>query len=796
MNKAVLAVLVSVCLTHAEETRQMPHSERDYNKRYLADQLAPIVAPGQVFYVSPSSKQGADGTRNAPFPTLEAARDAVRVLKRTKGLPAGGVHVVLLEGVHRLESAFVLEAEDSGTAAAPVVYRGVSRDGVKISGGVELDVTGISTVQDPATLERLHPAARGKVMVLDVPERLRGCFAGDGNYGMIAMDGHLLTLAQWPNVGYNHMATIPEKGPTTRWLKPGEAPAPYSKENPTGGTFTTRETLSPLLQKEFERTGDMQVQGYLHNDWFFQREQVGSIHGEVIQLLRYTRYGILDKIKSIPRRVRLVNVLAELDQPGEWYYDRIDGKLFVWPIKGFDPKTSSLFVLGTVPAADSGGRAAPSSPALVALKDTSCVTLRDITFENAGKQAVSIAGGEHNLIAGCVVRNGLGKGIVISGGRRNGITGCDFYGLESAFTVSGGDVKTLQRCYNFATNNDIHSMRRRGYGMIGLHGVGLYFAHNLLHDMNGAVSFRTVDSLLEYNEFYNIGYEMGDFNVAYTGAVWYTLNNVVRYNFVHHLLEPGGHPVCGFRNDDGGMGLTLYGNVFYRPGRGAAQFAGPLNRIENNIALDCNVFWWTNKRPIDPEGIAAAWKTLERFGRDLPHGDKGDNIHIMEKIMGEEGWLKSPWIDEFPELARVLETNPWAQTFSVVDRNYYSKIRQLFHVHGGGGDINGMENPELGTFVDLPKTGTFRLPKEIDTSVFVDIPSLDFNFRPDFKPMAGFKPIPFDGIGLVEDEFRADPPDKAAYRRQVYNKFRNDKGGRYNAAKVNARYPVPHYLGE
>ena len=71
----------------------------------------------------------------------------------------------------------------------------------------------------------------------------------------------------------------------------------------------------------------MLVEGYLSNDWYFQRERVGRIEGDVIQLLRHTRYGIDDKL-GIPRRVRVVNVLYELDQPGEWYFDHADGTLF------------------------------------------------------------------------------------------------------------------------------------------------------------------------------------------------------------------------------------------------------------------------------------------------------------------------------------------------------------------------------------------------------------------------------------------------------------------------------------
>jgi hypothetical protein len=37
-------------------------------------------------------------------------------------------------------------------------------------------------------------------------------------------------------------------------------------------------------------------------------------------------------------------------------------------------------------------------------------------------------------------------------------------------------------------------------------------------------------------------------------------------------------------------------------------------------------------------------------------------------------------------------------------------------------------------------------------------------------------------------------PEKPTCRRAVCDKFKNDKGGRYDPRLVNARYPVPDYL--
>ncbi len=784
-----------------KEYNQPPHTFPEYSENYTKNLFAPTMKPGKTFYVSVDGNDKNKGTRKSPFKSIEAARDAIRSLKTGSGLPKGGVHVILLKGTYTINSTIEFTNEDTGTRTSPIVYKGEKKGEVLLTGGVSIDTKRFKTVSNQTLLRRLHPKAKGHVISVDLSkDNLGSYFPGDGKYGQIAIDGHMLQLAQWPNRGYHHIDKILDEGPTTRWLKPGEKPMSYSKENPTGGKFSFKEKLSPILQAEFERTGDIYAQGYFHNDWYFQHEPVGGIDGDVIQLLHHTRYGIVKKIKSIPRRIRLFNVLAELDEPGEWYFDKKEQRLYVWPIKDFEAGKSTISFIGTKSASINDSFAQPDTQAkrpassLISMENTSYFTFSNFIIENSGNLALRIKGGTYNLLASSIIRNGSGRGVEIKGGTYNGITGCDFYDLYAAFSISGGNFKTLERSNNFATNNIIRNCRFRGYGMISLSGVGLYFAHNLLHSMNGAVMYRTIDLLMEYNEYYNIGYEMGDFNVAYCGAQWYTMNNVVRYNFVHHLIEPGGHPVAAFRNDDGGAGLKIYGNVFYRSGRGAGMFSGGLNDLQNNIILDCYTAWWTLKKPIDEAGIKKEWDRLERFGRDLPKGDKGDYLYIVEQEIGEKAWLKSPWKDRFPELKKLIESNPWAQTYCNVDLNYMYNVRNPFHIHGGSGTIEGMESGKKGRFKDLPLEGSFEMPVKITLDDFQDVTALDFRFKKGFKTMEGFKPIPFEKIGLIKDDFRKKALDKKAYRSKAYQRFQNEKGGRYNAKIVSARYPLPDYL--
>jgi len=733
--------------------------------------VATVNASGRELFVSPVGDDANPATKARPFRTLEAARDALR---RSK--PAGGATVWLMAGRHHRTTTFELTRADSGVAGAPIVYRGVPGGRAVLAGGHRLDASKFRLVEDRQTTARLSPVARGKVLAASVPQGLgEVLFPGKGRYGMLSFNGQLLALARWPNRGYHHVRTVLDKGPTTRWLKPGEAPAPYSEAHPTGGKFTTRETWNhKAWAREFARTGDMLVEGYLHNDWYFQRERVGRIEAEAIQLLRHTRYGIVgDHIPGVPRRVRLVNVLYELDEPGEWYYDRPTRTLLLWPIAPMTAMTD-LTVLG--------------GPTLVSLESTEYVTVRDLTIENGGELAVRVRGGRGNVIGGCTIRSFLGRGVRIDGGRDNGIRGCDLCGLETAMSVTGGDRKTLTGCGNYAINCDIHRCRRRGYGAIGCSGVGIRFAHNLVHDMNGAVLFNSSnDFVMEYNEFYNMGWEMGDWNVAYCGAQWWTYGNVLRYNFVHHLMEmPGAYPVIAFRGDDGDAGTSVIGNVFYKTGRAAVAFHGAGNRIVGNVILGVPIAWssWIGAKTEDE--VRKAWDKLKAYDRgELRRGDKGDYLWRTEKVVGKEGWKREPWRTRYPLLAEVMATgNPWAQTLCEFRGNYAHIVRTPIYVHRG--------SPK-----DLPNNCRWEPPLPLDPQkACVDPASLNFAFRPGFKPAAGFARIPFERIGLRVSEFRRHVPSKDAYRRAVRKRYEGVRstGGRYNPDTINRRYPLPVYL--
>ena len=749
-------------------------------------------------YLSPKGNDVNIGTKYSPLLSLEGAKKAIQ--KSFKEKSYDEVNVLLISGTYMLNEEVRFDSALFKSKEVKFTIKSYGKKKANISGGKRIPTSMFKRVGRDY-YNRLHKDAAGKVYVAD----LKGNDAAktfnilgkegqsyknqSGNlilppkssdYSLLTWNKYSLQIAQWPNRGYSHIKEVTDKGPTTRWLKPKEKPASYSLEHPTGGSFTTVEQTDwKKWDAEFKANGQVVVQGYLDNDWYYQNEIVGRVNNGEIKLLHHTRYGIVAHKHMLPRRVRVVNLLCELDQPGEWYFDIESQKLYLWPIAALKSSVN-ISVAG-------GGK-------MMCLDHLSNVTIQNLVFQNGGEMAIEINGGDKNLVAGCGFFNFVKKGVSINGGKNNGIEACEFKGLMSAASISGGDRTTLEPCNSYFINNEISECRLKGYGVVGLQGVGIECSHNLFHAMNGALIFKGNDITIEYNEFYDMGWEMGDWNAAYTGADWASFGNKFQYNFIHHLMEmPGAYPVEGVRNDDSGMGVAFVGNVFYKSGRGSIAFSGAGNDCKNNIALETPTVWQTFYASKDISKVRAAWEKRRAYDDGkLIRGDKDDNLWRAEQCYGKMGWLFDPYKTKYPTLKKIMnDGNPFAPSYGVIKNNYVqesmiatsgSKKRGLY-MHGC-------------TVDDLPLTTEWEYPRPVSMDDFVDPSVLNFKMKDEFHPMEGFEKIPFEKIGLFIDEYRSSMPNKDKYRKAIKERYDGIKsnGGRYDMKTAFKRYPLPDYL--
>ena len=634
----------------------------------------------------------ADAT-DGPFATLERARDEIRKVKRTEGMPQGGVTVELGAGVYPREGAFELTSEDSGGEDTPVVYRAPRGEEVRLVGGKA--VSGFEPVTDPAVLERLAPEARDHVLQADLGA------LGISDFGEVKGGGlefffedRPMMLARWPNKGFVRIVDLVGGDPVDvrgtkgdkigKFMYEGDRPKRWSGEN------------------------DAWVHGYWFWDWSDQRHEVESIDTErrIISVVPpYHGYGY-----RVGQWFYGLNILAELDQPGEWYLDRETGILYFWPPGPIEEGNPTVSAVET----------------MVKMDQVDCVTFQGITFEAARGTAITITGGTHSRVLGCTLRNLGGWAVSISGGAHNGVVGCDVYETgNGGISLSGGNREALEPADHYAENNHIHHYGRwnRMYQpALSLNGVGNRAAHNLIHNApHIGIFFGGNDHLIEFNEIHSVCYESNDAGAMYSGRDWTMRGTVIRHNFLHHINGFEGRGCVGVYLDDMFCGTVVYGNVFYKVTRAAFIGGGRDCVVENNLFVDC-----TPALHIDARAMGWA----------------GDIVNtLMRERLLAMPYREKLWVERYPELVNIWEDEPAAPKGNLVARNI-----------SRGGQWDGVRD-EARSYV------TFK-DNLVDVDVgFVEEPPESFLLRDDSPAYTlGFKRIPTEKIGLYEDERRASWP--------------------------------------
>ncbi|MDX9973077.1 MAG: right-handed parallel beta-helix repeat-containing protein, partial [FCB group bacterium] len=569
-------------------------------------------------YVAVDGNDGAAGTAEAPFASLEKARDEVRT--RRAAAPLGAVEVIVKGGTYAWTAPFELGKEDSG-----VVYGAAPGEEVRVSGGKA--VVDWQPVSDTAVRERLDEAVRDKVMQADLKA------AGVTDFG--AVDGaglavyyrdRMMTIARWPNQGFTHIADLVVE----------DGHAIHGVKGSTIGKFK----YEGDRPKRWVGEKDPWVHGYWFWDWSDQRQAVASIDvekGEIAIKEPYHNYGYRKG-----QWYYAFNMLSELDTPGEWYLDRETGVLYFYPPEALTPGEVVVSV----------------APSLVTMKDVSNVTLRGFTFEAARKQAVSVSEGTGVLVAGCTIRNIGDSGIGMSG-TKSGVVSCDLYRLGgTGISLSGGDRTTLTPAELFADNNHIHDYGQ-WYPMynpgITINGVGNRATHNLIHDSpHMAIQFWGNDHLMEFNEIYRVCMESNDAGAIYAGRNWTMRGTVIRNNYLHDITGFEQRGCVGVYLDDMFGGTEISSNVFLRVTRAAFIGGGRDVHIENNVFVDCNPAVHVDARALNWAGY---------------HADEWITEAAEKGTVSGTAYNKPPYSEKYPELVKLIEDEPKAPKGNVIARN-------------------------------------------------------------------------------------------------------------------------------
>ena len=509
-------------------------------------------------HVSPQGDDSAPGTQTQPLATLEGARARVRQLKTEETR----LTVWFAGGTYWFAEPVVFSAEDSGTKAAPVIYRALPGAEVRFSGGQP--VGRWRPVTDEDVLRRLPEEARPHVLVADLRSQGIDDYGRPGRRGSasgIPVEEHgwieaelfwndePMTLARWPNEGFRGIHEVEGEERVTidsdrleRWV---DEPEPW-------------------------------ILAYWRYDWAELYEPIAGFEPAQRVLLRSTELTPTYGIDPGGARWYAFNLLSEIDSAGEYYIDRGNGLLYFWP-----PSSSGEAVLSR-------------ADGLVRAEGLRHVAFRGITFEASRGTAIAIEGGAGCEVAGCTIRNSGGRAVQVDGGANHEVYGCDVYHTGTGgIHINGGNRATLTPSGHNAENNHVHhySRRRRTYrSAISTYGVGGRIAHNLIHDgPHMALSAGGNDHIVEYNEIHNVVYESRDAGAFYVGRDFTQRGTVLRYNYWHQILGAEGHGGITIYLDDQHSGHAIHGNLFESVTNAVFIGGGVDNTVTNNVFIDC----WT-----------------------------------------------------------------------------------------------------------------------------------------------------------------------------------------------------------
>ncbi len=681
------------------------------------------IEPLQL-YVAVGGDDQADGSRKRPLATPRGARDAVRRWRSARSGVSAAVTVWFESGTYHLTESLVLEEQDSGTEQAPVLWRACPGAEVRFSGGCSVDGTEFRPVSDPSILSRFDAPVRSRLIQLDLKAlgitdthvRIPRGFG----FGLVVSPSDLdvyfqdrpLPMARWPRTGYALTGTVLDTGTCLNTPGPIPEQAAAPDEVVKGGTFTSD---SGKIRR-WSRPRDLECFGMWAMDWAPATLPVKSTDPEcgTITLDAPSYRGVL-----AGRRYYVRNALEEIAQPGYWAVDRDSGILYLDPPVLPKDVRLTLSVL---------------KDPLVILKKARWIHFRQLIFEGGRFHGMTVEG-DHNEVAGCILRNLGGRGITVEG-RDNRVQSCHIYQTgQGGIYLNGGDRRTLEPGRNIADNCEIHDFNRvcKAYNpAVWFAGCGNVMRHNRIYDgPHNAILLWGNDHLIEANDIGYVGLEIDDAAAFYMGRNPSEQGNILRHNYFHHVGCPTGWGTSAIYPDDGSCGLTVVGNVFYRCGHAGQVCMGAIfnnggkdHRIDNNIFVDCGI----------------AFGNMQMGAEQWLHFVRGDTpaTQSMRKPLYEEVDIRSEvYLRRYPWL-KDLESNPGA---NIVRRNLAVRC-------------GVMVTPE-----DWQTLESNRMTRE--DPGFVDLARLNFTLKPDSAVPAmipGFEPIPFAEIGLRPDEYRPSVP--------------------------------------
>lgn len=674
-----------------------------------------------VLYVSPKGDDRNIGTMSYPLRTIEAALEKVKEIDADQK-----VEVLLRSGIYEIDATLEVSRDN-------ISIRSYKDETVIVSGGKCISRKYLKPIKEKTVLNRLQPQVRHLVKEIDFKKYQMNLVdlhaTGFGRPGRAAWteifaDGRPLRISRWPNDSTVMIGKVQESGVGNEGK---EVPYPvfgYNEERPSN----------------WKTVENMWISGYFahgYADDMIRVESIDTIH-KMIYTAQHTLYGFMTGAPW--RQWFALNLLEELDMPGEYVIDAKKGKIYVYLP---DEKIKSL------------GISFLEGP-LLAIENCKNVLVQGITFEYGRHIGIYMENTHQALIKNCIVRNmggvgiSIGKGTLLTGnvqghkqggvpasrvvgdlmgklyqdilfnregGTENGVEDCHIYNVGAGgISLGGGDRATLTSAGNYVRNCKIHDYNRieKSYRPgIWIDGVGNHVSKCDIYDAPSmAILFHGNNHVIELCRITNVCSEVDDQGAIYYGRDPSEQGNIIRYCYFHELSPR--HRVTATYHDDGACGTTVYGNIYYKAGSLPVLIGGGHdNHYSYNIFIDSPVAIHVDNR-------------MQNWGKFMI--ERGG---VIDQRLQMVNYLNPPYSVAYPSLTQYWESDASYPKGNIVEGNLFYKI---------GNVVRGRTE-----WLDLHNNwATASDPG------FVDVKNPLRGFKPDaeiFQYIKDFPQLPFDEIG-------------------------------------------------
>ena len=692
------------------------------------------------FYVSTKGNDSNNGSKAAPFLTIEKAIEAVRNTDKTN---KRGITVCIEAGEYCV-SSLEFTKEDSGTKECPVTYCSYNGE-VVINGGVTLFANDFEDVKNyPEYEKRLSEDAQENVVVIDLTKQpysltkedwgkiyaigsYHTANSYDGDYVgplycELFVDDIRQTVARYPDNEYLYTEEVVKTG----LGRESDGSLTEVKNwdeirNPESDIYKVNPDLAKRIGG-WENLKDVWMFGFWKYDWADASSPIGSFNAQTGELS--PKFVSLFGTKT-DAPYYFFNVFEEITKEGEWYLDREKGLLFLWKPDNFENLQIDLSL--------------SLEPIISAEVDY--ITFDGITFKGTRTDGLSIKG-DNNKVQNCVIKNVAGNALLMTGSNNLAFNNEITRTGKGGIILDGGDTETLTAGNNIADNNYIHhwsEIYQTYQPAVTLLGVSNICSHNEMHDSpHEAITYKGINHIMEFNNIHDVCLLSDDAGAIYSGRSWVWYGNTVRYNCIYNVGS-GEHRPDGIYLDDALSGQNIYGNLLINIPRNSIHIGGGRdNIVTNNIIVNSgeNAIYFDDRAR--DGALNNGWFTHA-------YVETGD----MWEALYNSPWQSEIWQKEFSQYKSMTDDIEQAESAEYIPNPAcVVKGNLIVNKDKNIGDIYSAAYK----FSDISQNELYSLGKMDE--LFVDAENGNYNIKDIEKlreDIPEFENIPYEKIGRIAE---------------------------------------------